>query len=100
MIFVSLSCNAFMQHIIAQLTEADLKRIIQESVSSVLQSPIIPSSAVYDDEYLTQAETAKYLRASKQSIISWTRQGRLKATRIGRKVLYSKRQVINLGGVA
>lgn len=70
----------------------DLKKVIKESVLEVLES-IQPNTQSVDDNLLTRQETAKYLHISLGTLDSYTKNGFIKAEKLGHRVLYRKSDI-------
>ncbi len=86
------------QAVLLQLNGDDLQTMIVDAIRSefAIQQPA--PQALQDDEMLTQKQVAELLQSTKQSVIRWTQQGRLKAYRIGgRAVRYKKSEVLRSG---
>lgn len=48
------------------------------------------------DRLLTQAEACKYLKISKPTLIAWTKEGTVKATKLKRRVYYKASDLFNM----
>ena len=48
-----------------------------------------------DEVYLSQSETAKFLRMSMPTIISWKKSGKIPFYQRGRKILFKKSEVLD-----
>ena len=89
-----------MQSFLIQLNGEDLKGIVSEAVLSAISRYTPSQPEQPEDVLLTQAETAKMLHVAKATLISWGKQGIIKPRTIGRRVLYSKQEVLaKMGGV-
>ena len=86
-----------MQSVLIQLDGQDVATLIREAVQDSLanSNPLQATPTAKDvDQFLTQEEVAKFLRCTKQTVINWVRKGLLPETRIGRRVMYSKSDVL------
>ncbi len=54
-----------------------------------------------DDIFMTSAEVMEFLRISRTTLWKWMKSGKIKAHKIGRKYLFSKRELLanNLMGI-
>lgn len=48
------------------------------------------------DEYLTRTETIDFLKISSQTLWNWSKKGIIKSSRIGNRLYYSKKEIIEL----
>lgn len=67
----------------------DFRIIVSEVLESKLKSLLPPEQ----DRYLTPTETAKLLKISKVTLISYNKKGWINNLRIGKKVLYKQKDV-------
>jgi excisionase family DNA binding protein len=82
------------QIILREVSLNDLRNLIAE-VFRDFQGNTPPNKKPSDErEYLSRAEVAKLLRVSLFTLNDWTKQGHLKAYRIGKRVLYDRAEVI------
>lgn len=80
--------------IILQLTPQELKSMISEAVQEVVtQQP--KQEQKPDDEYLTAQETADFLKISKVSLWKYTKSGKIKSEKFGRRILYKKSDLLH-----
>lgn len=68
---------------------SQLREIVREEIS---QSPKASQSAA-DPKYLSRQEVADLFKITLPTLKDWTRSGRIKAYRIGRRVLYTPQDV-------
>ena len=73
-----------------ELTEEELLEKFSEEVRKILK-PYLKIHA--EEEYLTRAETAKFLRISLPTLRCWTVSGKLQSYRIMSRVRYKKSEV-------
>jgi hypothetical protein len=90
------------QLVLLSLTPDELRQLIFEAVAQVIDRslplPIDSSNkAVTQDDLLSREETAKLLRVSLPTLRNFELRGELKPRRIGRRVLYSRSDILNAG---
>ncbi len=84
------------QSVLLQLNGDDLQTMIVDAIRSEFANQQPAPLVSQDDEMLTQKQVAELLQTTKQSVIRWTQQGRLKPYRIGgRAVRYKKSDVLS-----
>ena len=74
------------------LTTDELSEIIRESVRDEMQN-IRPSKPKSETKYLTRKETARRLKVSLVTLTDWVNRGRIKAHKIGGRVLFRESDV-------
>lgn len=91
-----------MQQIILQgIDVQDLKELLLEAVEEkfkvLVHSDPVLSNSVHSNEnkYLSRREAAKMLKISLPTLNEWTKQGKIKAYRIGSRVLYKPEDIEN-----
>ncbi|THV56435.1 helix-turn-helix domain-containing protein [Chryseobacterium candidae] len=80
-----------------QLMQIDIEsfgQFIQKLVREELEK-IIPTQSE-EKEFYTREETSKLLNVSLTTLFHWNNQGVLKAKKIGKRVYYSKSDVLSL----
>jgi ribosomal protein L24 len=76
------------------VTPEELRSLIVEAVSSVMENHQTPPSPREENEaYLTREQTAAALHVSKLTLRNHEKRGILKPHRIGRRVLYSRTEI-------
>ena len=70
---------------------SDIKKIIEEALENKLKGFSVPKKTVLT--LLTRKDTAKFLRISLPTLHDWTKNGIVKAHRIGNRVLYKQDEV-------
>jgi|SRR5690554_1695414 len=78
-LFISISVN-------------DLEAIIKKSVLEVLENTQSRPQPE-EDGFLTREETAKHLHISKGTLDTYTKEGLIKAEKLGNRVLYRKSDI-------
>jgi excisionase family DNA binding protein len=71
-----------------------VRLVIDEIRKNDLSTNSLPSTG--EDEKLTQGEVAKLLNVSVQTIISWRKANKLPHYRIGRFILFDKREILKI----
>lgn len=74
------------------LTTDQLSEIIRESVRDEMQN-LKPPKQKSDNKFLTRKETAKRLKVSLVTLTDWVNRGRIKAHKIGGRVLFRESDV-------
>ena len=74
------------------MTVDTLSDIIRETVRAEIGTPQ-PSPPPATDKYLTRKETATRLKVSLVTLTDWVNRSRLKAYKIGGRVLFREREV-------
>jgi excisionase family DNA binding protein len=77
------------------ITEDKFQMLISRAVESAIAKQMNTNGETQsvDKAWLTRMEAARYLKISLPSLDKLTKQGKLIASRIGRKKLYSKDQI-------
>lgn len=79
--------------ILEGLTLTDLETLIRKAVKEELQQQAAPATEPGDIPYLTRRETAEMLRVSLVTLNQWVSDGKIKAYKIGRRVLFRADEV-------
>lgn len=82
------------QILFTSLNEAELKNLICNTVSSELQkhfNVMLPNQE--NNRYYSRKEVAEILKVTPKTLISYTKQGRIKSHRIGRRILYKQSDI-------
>lgn len=66
---------------------------LKELSQLISQNGTSPSTT---DKLLTQAEACKYLKISKPTLIAWTKEGTVTATKLKRRVYYKASDLLNV----
>lgn len=83
--------------VLLQLNGQDLQTLIAEAVRLELSQftpPVQLEHSPDNETLLTQKEVADLLRTTKQTVIRWGQEGRLRPIRYGRSVRYKKGDVL------
>ena len=78
------------------MSQEELKEKFQEWVQEVLPTVKAENQSIppkQEDELMTRKEAAAYLKVSLVTLNEWTKNGRVKAHRIGTRVRYYKSDV-------
>ena len=70
---------------------SDIKKVIEEALENKLNGFSVPKKT--ELSLLTRKDTAKFLRISLPTLHEWTKNGIVKAHRIGNRVLYKQEEV-------
>lgn len=78
------------------ITADELRSIVADTVRDAIKTEVLPLIAPTPetDELLTREETARELHISKITLRKYEIRGILKPHRIGRRVLYSRRDIV------
>jgi DNA-directed RNA polymerase specialized sigma24 family protein len=78
------------------ITENELQSIVLRAVRSAIDArPVDQKTTTRElDELLTRAETARLLHVSLVTLRNYEKRGILQPSRLGRRVLYSRAQVL------
>jgi excisionase family DNA binding protein len=80
--------------IFTQLSPDDLKCIIKECIKEEMSTYFSATKSTRPEyDMLTMEELGKQLGVTKVTIISWTKKGILKASKMGRRVFYKKDEI-------
>lgn len=77
------------------ITVNDLKEIVNEAVRANLNLKSEKPQQKSKQEYLSRLEVANLLKISLVTLHDWTKQGTIKAFRIGSRILYCPDDVTN-----
>ncbi len=80
------------QILVNEVSVNELKEMITEAVATEVKR-CIPTILEPADALLTRHETAKILKVSLPTLHFWTRDGKIRATRIGTRVRYRREDV-------
>jgi excisionase family DNA binding protein len=72
---------------------SDLREMVKDVIQEHLKITPETSRNQESQEYLSRAEVSQLLKISLFTLNDWTKQGHLKAYRMGRRVLYSRSEV-------
>ena len=76
-----------------QITHAELKELIRETIRREFIEFAKDFQPKEPTEYLTRREVQKMLNINMGTLDNWTKQGKLKAYRIGARVYYKRHEV-------
>lgn len=76
-----------------QITPAELKELIQETIRCAFREFAKDFRQKEPTEYLTRKEMQKMLNINMSTLHLWTKQGKLKAYRIGARIYYKRHEV-------
>lgn len=87
----------FLQGINVQDFTDLLLNLVEEKFNVLVQSKAVHGNKVHSSEqaYLSRTEAARILRISLPTLNEWTKQGKVKAYRIGSRVLYKPDDIDN-----
>ena len=77
------------------MNQDDFINEVQQMLSQH-KAEIIKALSKRNDAPFTRAELSKYLKVSRQTIINWSREGKLNPVYIGSRVYYKSEEVNNL----
>ncbi len=79
-----------------QMTIGDFKKIITQVIEEVMNEKKSKKlkKEKKEEKLLTRDQAAKLLKVKKETLWNWDNKGELKAQRIGRRVYYSKQDII------
>lgn len=82
---------------VIDLARKDLKEIVSEVVREEIEAlkSFLNYPAIVDKEYLTRDQAAKKLHVTLPTLRAWTKNGRIKAYKIARRVLYKPEDIEN-----
>lgn len=80
--------------LLIQMTPEELKEIVYATVKEVLSEIREEQKHEEPDTLLTRKEVAKLLRISLTTVHFWSRDGKLRSYRNGRKVYYKRNEVL------
>ena len=73
---------------------SDIKKVLREVLEEKSNDFAKPVKSE-DQEYLTRKEVAKLLKISLTTLNDWSKQGIVQAYRIGNRVLYKKKEIVD-----
>lgn len=77
------------------MTKADLMALVSQAVRVELEIFKRAITKKDDGDILSRKETAMFLRVDLSTLWEWTRDGKLKAHKIGNRVYYKKSEIAN-----
>ncbi|MFY1046664.1 helix-turn-helix domain-containing protein [Chryseobacterium sp. GP-SGM7] len=77
-----------------QITKEELIRDFEQVVYKVLEQMQLNQVSKNEKEFYTRDETAKLLDVSLTTLFHWNNDGTLTNTKIGKRVYYSKKEVL------
>lgn len=84
------------ENMVVQMTIGDLKKIMTQLIEEVMSEKKRkkPKREKKEEKLLTRDQAAKLLKVKKETLWNWDNKGELKAQRIGRRVYYSKQDIM------
>ncbi len=79
--------------IILQVTVEELAGLIRDAVKAEMAAAKPIQQTKSQQTYMSRKEAAAALRVSLPTLNTWTFQGKVKASRIGRKILYKPEDI-------
>ena len=76
------------------ISKEELMQDFEQIVRKVLEKMQQDQSAKDEKEFYTREETAKLLNVSLTTLFNWNNEGILKTKKIGKRVYYSKNEVL------
>ena len=76
------------------ISKEELMQDFEQIVRKVLEKMQQDQSAKDEKEFYTREETAKLLNVSLTTLFNWNNEGILKTKKIGKRVYYSKSEVL------
>lgn len=76
------------------ISKEELMQDFEQIVRKVLEKMQEDQSAKDEKEFYTREETAKLLNVSLTTLFNWNNEGILKTKKIGKRVYYSKNEVL------
>jgi hypothetical protein len=76
------------------ISKEELMQDFEQIVRKVLEKMQQDQSAKDEKEFYTREETAKLLNVSLATLFNWNNEGILKTKKIGKRVYYSKNEVL------
>ena len=73
---------------------SDIKKVLREVLEEKSNDFAKPVKSE-DQEFLTRKEVAKLLKISLTTLNDWSKQGIVQAYRIGNRVLYKKKEIVD-----
>jgi len=82
-----------MENVLYGITIEELKKVVSEAVANAVE-PLINKKTSENTDLLTRKEAASILKISLPTIDEWTKQGVIKAYRIGKSKRYKKDEIL------
>lgn len=77
-----------------QISKEELMQDFEKMIQKALEKLILSKESQTEKEFYTRDETAKLLDVSLTTLFHWNKQDILKAKKIGKRVYYSKTDVL------
>lgn len=81
--------------LLTQITLADLGKFIEEKVTKAIENIAFTKTSNHEKTLYTRDEVSKLLNVSFTTLFHWNNQNILKAKKIGKRVYYSKNDVLD-----
>jgi excisionase family DNA binding protein len=78
--------------IMSFLNKEDIKEILKEAIRE--EKDIFQPPAKEQEELLTRAEAAAFLKITKPTLWAWTKEGKLQTHRINSRVYYKRNELL------
>lgn len=77
-------------------SKKDLEEVVKVIMSEMKKIELNNSEEIFEGDKLSQREAALFLGISQTSIIAWKKQGKVPYYQIGKRVFYSKKELLQM----